>query len=262
VRAGACVQDFLGTLRVVPLVPWMAIPRVLVIDDDPALVRMVSVALAHHGFETVEAGDGEAGLAAARARVPDVILSDVMMPRMDGWALVEKLRSEPELAAIPVIFLTALTGADERARGFSLGVDDYIPKPFKLEELELRVRRALARRAHLAYFAQGLARARRARAPSARVVFAGTLAELRLPSLLTLLKVDGKDGVLRLTRGSEVGEVVVRAGQVVRACIPRLDPVEGPQAIAELEGWKDGAFEFRADDAADEIDATELLEPT
>ena len=91
---------------------------------------------------------------------PDLIITDVMMPKLDGWALVRALRSRAELALVPVIFLTALGGEEDRIRGFRLGADDYLPKPFRFEELELRVANALKKRqGHAAEGGRGHARA-------------------------------------------------------------------------------------------------------
>src|SRR5207248_10119671 len=81
---------------------------------------------------------------------PDLIITDVMMPKLDGWQLVRALRSRHEFAFVPVIFLTALGGEEDRIRGFRLGADDYLPKPFRFEELELRVANALKKRPQLA----------------------------------------------------------------------------------------------------------------
>src|SRR5438270_6773986 len=121
----------------------MASPRVLIVDDDPWILRMVSTLLEKRGYAIATAGDGEEGLMRADQLRPDLIITDVMMPKLDGWALVRALRSRPELAITPVIFLTALGGEDDRIKGFRLGADDYLPKPFRFEELDLRVASAL-----------------------------------------------------------------------------------------------------------------------
>src|SRR5512138_760880 len=120
-------------------------PHVLVADDDAWILRMVATVLEKRGYSVETASDGEDALARALARAPDLLITDVMMPRMDGWTLVKALRARPELAALPVIFLTALSSDDDRIRGFRLGADDYVPKPFRFEELDLRVARILRR---------------------------------------------------------------------------------------------------------------------
>src|SRR6185436_12712772 len=123
----------------------MSTPRILVVDDDAWILRMVTTVLEKRGYEIITAHDGEEGFKIALARVPDLVISDVMMPRMDGWTLVKALRSKPEFAFVPVIFLTALGTDEDRIKGFRLGADDYLPKPFRFEELDLRVANALRR---------------------------------------------------------------------------------------------------------------------
>src|SRR5262245_1192820 len=83
----------------------MAAPRILVVDDDAWILRMVTTVLEKRGYEVVVARDGEDGLKKAEADLPDLVITDVMMPRLDGWTLVRKLRSKPEFAFVPVIFL-------------------------------------------------------------------------------------------------------------------------------------------------------------
>src|SRR5215470_13288746 len=127
----------------------MAATRILVVDDDAWILRMVTTVLEKRGYEVEVARDGEEGLAQAQASPPDLIITDVMMPRLDGWALVKQLRARAELALVPVIFLTALGSDEDRIRGFRLGADDYLAKPFRFEELDLRVAKVLKHRPDL-----------------------------------------------------------------------------------------------------------------
>src|SRR4051812_5717136 len=110
--------------------------RILIVDDDPWILRMVSTLLEKKGYQILTASDGEEGLLRADQVKPDLIITDVMMPRMDGWTMVKHLRARPDLSMIPVIFLTALGGEEDRIKGFRLGADDYLPKPFRFEELD------------------------------------------------------------------------------------------------------------------------------
>src|SRR5262245_25954286 len=121
----------------------MAPERILIVDDDPWILRMVSTLLEKRGYAILTAGDGEEGLFRADQMRPDLIITDVMMPKMAGWAMVKALRSRPDFGIVPVIFLTALGGEEDRIKGFRLGADDYLPKPFRFEELENRVGKAL-----------------------------------------------------------------------------------------------------------------------
>ena len=117
--------------------------RVLVVDDDPWILRMVTATLQKKDFVVDTAREGRQALERAQANPPDVIISDVMMPVMDGWAFVQRLRGIPRLASIPVIFLTALGKDEAKLRSLGMGPDDFLPKPFRFEELEKRVSAAL-----------------------------------------------------------------------------------------------------------------------
>ncbi len=118
--------------------------RVLVVDDDPWILRMVSATLEKKSYVVDTAREGRAALERARAVRPDVIISDVMMPVMDGWTFVQQLRAIPQLASVPVIFLTALGKDEARLRELGLSPDDYLAKPFRFSDLEKRVASALA----------------------------------------------------------------------------------------------------------------------
>jgi CheY-like chemotaxis protein len=120
--------------------------RILVVDDDPWILRMVTASLRKRQFVVDTAREGRQALERARAHAPDIIISDVMMPVMDGWTLVQQLRQDPRLAMIPVIFLTALGKDQARLRSLGLTEQDYLAKPFRFEDLEKRVDAALAAR--------------------------------------------------------------------------------------------------------------------
>lgn len=110
--------------------------KILVIDDEAWLREMIRLALAQHGFEVAEAGDSEEGITAARQHLPDLILCDVNMDKAGaGYTLLAKLREDPATAAIPFILMTGLADAAGMRHGMALGADDYLPKPFKIDEL-------------------------------------------------------------------------------------------------------------------------------
>jgi DNA-binding response OmpR family regulator len=151
-------------------------PRILIVDDEPEMVRGIQDNLRFEGYDTSAAYDGEEALRRAAADGPDLVLLDVMMPKVSGWDVCRELRRRG--IDVPVIMLTARGEEDDRVRGLELGADDYIAKPFALRELLARVRAVLRRpgpRQKFEEFAFGDARIhRRAR----RVFKAG--AELRL----------------------------------------------------------------------------------
>ncbi|MCP2169020.1 two-component system, OmpR family, response regulator [Goodfellowiella coeruleoviolacea] len=126
--------------------------RVLVVDDEPTLAELVSMALRYEGWDVRSAGDGLSAVRTAREYRPDAVVLDVMLPDLDGLAVLERLRAEdPHL---PVLFLTAKDALEDRLAGLTAGGDDYVTKPFSLEEVVLRLR-ALLRRARLTPTTQG-----------------------------------------------------------------------------------------------------------
>ena len=119
----------------------------LLIDDDARLGALVAEYLGKHEIDVTVVGDGERGLAALRRRRFDVVLLDLMLPGADGLEICRRLRTLPELAAIPVIMLTAKGEDVDRIVGLELGADDYLPKPFNPRELLARIRAVLRRSA-------------------------------------------------------------------------------------------------------------------
>jgi DNA-binding response OmpR family regulator len=113
--------------------------RLLVIDDDPVIVELLRVNFEIEGFEVLTAADGEEGLERARADHPDLVLSDIMMPRLDGLQLLTELRADPATSRLPVVLLSAKAQNTEVERGLALGADDYVTKPFDPMELLDRV---------------------------------------------------------------------------------------------------------------------------
>jgi DNA-binding response OmpR family regulator len=120
-------------------------PLVLVADDDPDIRFLVTLRLERSGYEVVAAGDGEQALAAALERAPDLALLDVMMPKLDGYEVTERLRREEATRHLPVILLTARVQETDIARGIEAGADDYVKKPFSTSELRDRVQAVLGR---------------------------------------------------------------------------------------------------------------------
>src|SRR5437016_7376569 len=119
--------------------------RVLVVDDEDNVTHLVSSALRFDGFETVTAASGTEALAAVAQNDPDLIVLDVMMPGMDGLGVLQNLRAAG--SQVPVIFLTARDTANDRIGGLRAGADDYVVKPFSVEELLARVHAVLRRSA-------------------------------------------------------------------------------------------------------------------
>jgi DNA-binding response OmpR family regulator len=122
--------------------------RILVVDDEQDLVWAIRHSLNDEGYEVLTAYDGAEALAIARRHLPDLIILDIVMPRLDGLQVCRELRRDPALAAVPILFLTVRSAVEDRVAGLDEGADDYLVKPFDLRELKARVR-ALLRRGRL-----------------------------------------------------------------------------------------------------------------
>lgn len=219
--------------------------KILVVDDDPWIQRVVVAALRDQEYALTTASDGTVALAKAMADPPDLVISDVMMPGMSGWTLVTRLRASPRLALTPFIFLTALDSAEDKLQGFRLGADDYLPKPFRPEELAARVASVLRRSQHL--HAETRDQIREVGPASARG-FNGNLEDIGVASLLVLLEMERKTGLLVLHHRDpdERCRLFLSQGRIVDAVMD-----EGPQAlhvdaVYHALRWSSGQLEFRA----------------
>ena len=114
--------------------------KILVVDDEPFIVQMVTSRLKAAGYETISASDGEEGLAKAHSENPDLIILDIMMPKMDGFAVCATLKQDERYQKIPVILFTAKAGEEARQIGLEdCGADDYLPKPFEAQTLLAKI---------------------------------------------------------------------------------------------------------------------------
>jgi DNA-binding response OmpR family regulator len=120
-------------------------PLVLVADDDPDILSLVTLRLERDGYEVIGAPDGERAVEEALERTPDLALIDVSMPKLDGYEVTERLRQHEPTSAIPIILLTARVQDSDVARGIEAGADDYVTKPFSTADLRTRVQAALGR---------------------------------------------------------------------------------------------------------------------
>ena len=117
--------------------------RILVVDDEPNIVDVISMALRFQGFEVASAGTGEEALAEVERFRPQLMVLDVMLPDMEGFEVAERLGADR--GAVPIVFLTARDATEDKLRGLTTGGDDYVTKPFSLEELVARIRTILRR---------------------------------------------------------------------------------------------------------------------
>lgn len=123
----------------------MIISSILVIEDDEIVARTIERSLRGNEFRITTANSGVEGLKIARRSIPDLVILDVIMPGMDGYTVCREMRSDPLLAEVPILFLTAKIKDEDKIAGFNAGADDYLSKPFNIDELILRVRAILRR---------------------------------------------------------------------------------------------------------------------
>ena len=119
--------------------------RILIVDDDKQIVRLVASYLEQAGYQTLAAYDGTTALRAIRTERPDLVVLDLMLPDQDGWAITRQVRADASLARLPIIMLTARVDDTDRIVGLELGADDYVAKPFNPREVVARVRAVLRR---------------------------------------------------------------------------------------------------------------------
>jgi DNA-binding response OmpR family regulator len=209
--------------------------RVLIADDDPLALQLMRDVLAKLSVTVLEARDGEEVMRLAKAEGPDLILLDVMMPRMDGFQVVGLLRQDPATAEIPVMFVSALGASKDKIRGLNLGAEDYLAKPIHPEELRARVQMVLRRLQ-----------------PSRRGVpmASGQLAAMNLLSLIQMFEGERRTARLLLTRGEAHGEIVFEDGKITRAA---QGTRQGKAAVYQLLTWREGGFQMAPPDASSQV---------
>ncbi len=119
--------------------------KILVVEDEKNITKVVTYNLEREGYQVITARDGEEGLAKARKELPDLVVLDLMLPKLDGLEVCRQLKSDPKSARIPIIMLTAKTQEADRVVGLEMGADDYVAKPFSVRELAARVKAVLRR---------------------------------------------------------------------------------------------------------------------
>jgi DNA-binding response OmpR family regulator len=202
--------------------------RLLAVDDNRLILRVISDFFAPRGWSVVTAEDVPAArLELARAR-PDAIVSDILMPEIDGWAFFDGVRRDPATAGIPFVFLTIESDLPQRLRGLHLGADDYLTKPFAVEELHARLTRLVDRR-------EALASAHR----HGEALLSGSVEHLAISDLLQILSLNNKDGTVVLTQGDQEGRIEFVGGRIVHAAVA---PVQGAKALFRMLGWASANF--------------------
>lgn len=229
--------------------PFIESSKILVVDDVASHRNAAARALEEAGHEVLTADSGVSALGQALKHEPDLILSDVEMPALDGWQLVRLLRARPSLADKPIIFLTSLSSDQERLRGYRLGVDDYIAKPFVEAELVARIERVLGHAKDHPHSVQG------------NKALRGALEQVSLASLLSFLDLERRTGRLLLVHDEGMATIWLRDGRVLRVSVSgRLNKAEPIERLMHILDWGQGRFELADDDGV--ADQDEIGQPT
>jgi CheY-like chemotaxis protein len=195
-------------------------------------VRVLEVSLKKAGYSVTTASDGADALSKIEFSIPDLILTDTRLPRLDGYELVRRLKEHAEFAQLPVVFLTSQKSVEDKVRGLELGVEDYLTKPIFVRELLARVNLLLARRTQ-EKMATSLPTSRRTR-------LSGSLEDMGVVDLLQTFEVSRKSGLARINDGRREARVYFRDGKVVDA---ELGQLRGEEAVYRALIWISGTFE-------------------
>ncbi|HEU4729739.1 MAG TPA: response regulator [Kofleriaceae bacterium] len=206
--------------------------RMVVADSETRVLERLSTALGTAGFSVATATNGMEAIGACLSRTPDVVLVERDMPVVDGLHVLAEMGRHAELASVPVMMMASEATDLIRLQAFQLGAMDFIPKPFTVLEVILRARRL----------------ARASQRDSGRVVLRGALAELGLPSLLTMFEQERKSGQLTLTRDQVVAWIDFTEGKIVRARSTEID-ADSRTVLMNVLDWQAGYFELAAGSA-------------
>lgn len=205
---------------------------VLLVDDSVSTRIELSDALRTRGIRVRVADNGLVALSAALKRPPDLVLTDVEMPVMDGWSLLRTIRGRKRLQHIPIVFLTRLSDEMTRLRGYRMGVDDYLPKSMPHDEIVARLQGVLARRRIASNEGVG--------------GMHGQIEHVRLGSLLAFLESERRSGALSVSRGDDHAMLHLRDGTLEQ--VDELGRCHHPHdRVFELLSWEHGQFEFIPD---------------
>jgi CheY-like chemotaxis protein len=243
----------------------MKAARILVVDDDLWIQRTSASVLGQHGHQISLAGDAPSAFALASRIRPDVVVTTVTLPALDGWSWWERLRALPACAQTPIVFLLPQGDATTEVAGAE-PTDQQLRKPFRVEDLERTIVTALGETPLETGTSTSAAPQRPHRSvdphkPSAghRPLSAlrGELDQITLSSVLTILEMERKNGILLVEHSRETGRLFLRRGRIIRAAIDE-PPVSGALAVYQMLTWGAGSFDFLAGDVGgvDEIQAS------
>jgi DNA-binding response OmpR family regulator len=211
--------------------------KILIVDDNPSVLKLLNISLSKAGYEVIEAENGEEAFATANNELPDLIISDIMMPQMDGLELCWMIRENSKVPIVPFIFLTSFDDPETEVKGFRAGADRYLNKPIERKELLERVAELLERKNKLTEMEKQ---------ESEKKAFAGDLNDLSIVELVQMLNLNKKSGVLNISAGTN-GKVYLKDGQLHAA---ECENLTGEDAIYKLVEEMNGKFNFEISDVS------------
>jgi DNA-binding response OmpR family regulator len=205
--------------------------KILIVDDNPSVLKLLNISLSKAGYEIVEAENGEEAFESANENLPDLIISDIMMPQMDGLELCWMIRENSKVPMVPFIFLTSFDDPETEVKGFRAGADKYLNKPIERKDLLSKVQELLSRKKKVNEVAQK---------ELDNKGFGGDLSDLSIVELVQMLNLNKKSGVLNIKAGVS-GEIFLKDGQLHAA---NCTDLQGEKAVYKLVEQLDGKFNF------------------
>jgi DNA-binding response OmpR family regulator len=246
--------------------------RILVVDNDPWIQRTAATALGRRGHLVSLAGDAQGALASALMVPPDLVITTVTLPAVDGWSWWQRLRARPEFSATPLLFLTPSAAVGGGAHpgdgvpGLHPARDERLVKPFRVEDLERAVHTLLGRASsadtpqprRVPWVTRNADVEKESTGYRPLSAFRGDLDQIALSSVLIVLEMERKTGILLLEREAGTARLYLRKGRVIRADTDPPARLSGVAAVYETLTWPRGTFDFLVGDVGgiDEIQAS------
>jgi len=210
--------------------------KILIVDDNDTVRTLLKMSLKNDDFVILEAADGVSGVEIVKAEKPDLIISDILMPNMDGFEFCRVVREGSEVPTVPFIFLTSLGEVSTELRGYRTGADDYLVKsnlkrPELLEKVEQMLEKGQEYKKVESVIGEGIV---------------GKLTDLSFIEVVQLLGMNRKTGVLRVSKDEELGQIFFDSGQIIHA---EFQSLEGLEIINHLAEWEYGIYKFEPHDA-------------
>jgi uncharacterized protein (TIGR02266 family) len=209
--------------------------HILIVDDDSTVRKNAKAVLEKQGHKVVTAEDGLKGLAQCLKNPPDIILSDVQMPKMDGWNFLKTIRARTSLAPTLFIFQTSLKNEKDRLKGYQMGVDDYLAKPYSSKDLISRINKLVTR-----------TKQNQSMQPRSKAL-RGDIEQVSISTLLSLLEMEKKTGVLMVVSNT-LCRIYIKNGRPLSIEMENDQVMSQMDMITDVLHWESGQFEFAVTD--------------